>query len=402
MDPLTFTETEARFRHSLEAMFCEPFQHQPDCHCQDLKTFYGSNIYKCGMPGCSWYRVGFDTKSKRDGHMQKHTRPFKCHSPECPFLHLGFAAKADLEVHLAQAHNLNLHPVPGAIQGGTNASSEEELKAILTDAVQENDLSMIRAEADAVRKFLLDLLLSAYKGRASDAMIKHLVGQVPPMMELDDDDLQVCAEIFRESAEHGNYDVFRPPCELFEQWRGSRHDLRLILSTLTQMGSTRRVDLLAQVLSRMRSKGSKFYSSDCFSLYSTIIPRKPDTEAEIMALECLQTLLPLLPSYQNTLIEAVGKGCCSVAIAEFLLANGAAVEGNRTGWHRPISYAAKQTSREAAEFMEFLVRRGADTSLRINGKPLSEYPGPKNIQNWIGITWEELVEQKPQLRWEPL
>lgn len=131
--------------------------------------------------------------------MRKHARPFKCQDSECPFSSLGFEAKTDLELHLAQAHDQNRHIASGTTQVGTNASSEEELKAILIDAVQEDDLSMTDGEVDAVRKFIFQLLLSAYKGRSSDAIIKNFLGQIPPKVVHGDDDEPVRTRIFTES-----------------------------------------------------------------------------------------------------------------------------------------------------------------------------------------------------------
>lgn len=177
-DPLTFTNTEARFRFSLESMLCKTLKHRTDCICEGLKSIYGSSIFKCGRPGCPSYRVGFDTKSMRDGHAQRHNRPFKCPHSECFVSTLGFAKETGLESHLAQVHDRFLHSESEVTPRQKNASSEEDLKAILIDAVQENDSSTIRSEADAVRKFVLVLLLRAYQGRSSDSMIKHLLGEI--------------------------------------------------------------------------------------------------------------------------------------------------------------------------------------------------------------------------------
>lgn len=393
MDPFTFTKTEARFRHILESMLCETIKHQPDCACQELKSIYGNSIYKCGRPGCPSYRAGFDTKSKRAEHIQRHIRPFKCEHYECAFATLGFTKETDLEAHLANAHNQNLHYVSRTTQ---SASSEEELKAILIDAVQENDLSMIRAEADAVRRFIHDLILSAYKGRSSDAIIKHLLSEIPQQATYvggNDRRLKLCPEIFRASIDHGNYDVFRQSCVLFQDWYRNQTSIT-IDPVMKAVGRKRCADLLEIISSSLLAMNADWSLRE---VLTAVIPRKPDTQAEIMALECFERIQPPPPYHSSYLLAELAGHCCSIAIAEFFLANGAAVDGlydARTGTQGPIYSAAKQTNREAAKFMEFLVKRGARTEIRIRmGKKLSEFPGPKNIQNWIGITWEELTKQ---------
>lgn len=401
MDPFTFTETEARFRHTLEFMLCETIKHRPDCACQELKNIYGISIYKCGRPGCPSYRAGFETKSRKVEHVQRHIRPFKCENSECEFATLGFAKETDLEAHLANAHSQNLHAVPRITQGRTNAPSEEELKAILIDAVQENDLPMIRTEAEAVRKFIDDLLLSAYKGRSSDAMIKHLLGEISKQSSFvvgeDVRRLEVWTEIFRASINHGNYDVFRQSCNLFRAWC-HEGELRTRYAMMRAVGQTRRADLVEIVSSHMIAMNASNTRSWNFKeLLEAVIPRKPDTQAEILALECFERIHPQLSECSNYLLTQLARRCCSIAIAEFFLANGAAIDGlydSSTGAQGPIYNAAKQTNREAAKFMEFLVKKGARTAFRIRGgKALSKLPGPKNIQKWIGITWEELIKQ---------
>lgn len=385
MDPLTLTGTEARFSKLLESMLCETIEHRPNCACQDLENIYGRSIYKCSMPGCVSYIVGFDTRAERNQHMQKHTRPFKCQHSKCAFATLGFAEVTDLESHLDKTHSQILHTVPGVTQRWTNASSAEELKAILIDAVQENDLSMIRSEKDAVQKFIFDLLLSAHQVRSSDTMIQHLLGELPggTFKSLSDDpNYRLRREIMHASVEHGNYEVIPTICGGYED-PSSIWDVK----TLHFVGSTRCADVIDKVLSTFVDNSS-YLESDLRMLFEKIIPEEPDTKAEILALECLNSLqrhLRRSSKLPGFLLTILSKRCFSIAIAEFLLANGAAIDFANGGL-RPLAFAAKQTSREAAEFMEFLVKKGAQTSLMFKGQALSELPGPRNIQRWIGIT----------------
>lgn len=398
-DPLTFTNTEARFHLSLESMLCGTLKHRTDCICQELKSIYGSSIFKCGRPGCPSYRIGFDTKPMRDEHTQRHNRPFKCRHSECPFATLGFAKETGLESHLAQTHGQFLHVEFEVTPTQTNALSEKELKAILIDAVQENDLPTIRSEADAVRKFILVLLLRAYQGRSSNSMIKHLLGEITPnfFQEPGEDRSQeMYANILRASTEHGNYDVFKMPYNLFKVFIRASDWNTVVYSTLVFLGRTRCADVLEIVASTLHETGGGFLHFQIKALLERFIPENPDTAAEILAMECFERIKPyLLMRHINPLILKVAGGCCSIAIAKLLLAEGASVNIS-IGGHRPLLSAAKQTSMEAAKFMEFLVRKGANSEdyvHRFKGKTLSELPGPRNIHKWIGITWEELIKQ---------
>lgn len=378
-------------------MLCEKLKHRPDCICQELKSIYGSSVFKCGRPGCPSYRVGFDTKSMRDGHTQRHNRPFKCRHFACPFATLGFAKETGLESHLAQAHDQFLHIKSEATPRQTNAPSEEDLETILIDAVQENDLSTIRSEADAVQKFILVLLLRAYQGRSSDSMIKHLLGEITPDLFQEPGNRIFCGNIFTASTKHGNHDVFQTPDSLFKVWMNFGGWDFTTLSTLTSIGRARCADVLEIVASDLCELKRSMFDYHMQTLVKAVIPEKPDTPAEILALDCLERIKPQLSkNLNNRLLLKVAGGCCSIALTEFLLAEGASVSFQISG-HRPLLSAAKQTSLEAAKFMEFLLRKGvpsADFDARFKGKVVSELPGPRNIHKWIGITWEELVQQK--------
>lgn len=385
-------------------MLCETNNHLPDCSCQELKTLYGSNLYKCDRPGCLLYRVGFDTAAERNEHVRRHTRPFKCQIPNCPYTEFGFATANQLAAHSTQAHEER----PSiATTEWKELSSEEAIRAILIDAVKENDLSTIRERDKEVKKFTLSLLLTAYQERSSEAMIKHLLETFPkssfrfvdsvqliPMMSLID-------EIFKASVKHGNYDVFRGPNELLTFWKyHTRHrPAPARTGPFHLVGSTRCVDLIEAILSANYLEQPDLVVSshvEFSPLCLSTIPSEPDAQQELLALECLSRVKShyLFSTVLHALFISVGKGCCSIAIAEFLLANGANIDWSTTIVSQiPIVFAARKTSKEAARFIEFLVRKGATTPMRVRGKAFRDLPGPKNIQNWIGITWDELVRQ---------
>ena len=66
----------------------------------------------------------------------------------------------------------------------------------------------------------------------------------------------------------------------------------------------------------------------------------------------------------------------------------------------PLALAAKKTTKEAAEFMKLLIENGASTTIESISKPggtsslvtIGVETGARGIQQWLGVTWEELVE----------
>ncbi|PQE19337.1 Nacht domain protein [Rutstroemia sp. NJR-2017a BVV2] len=97
----------------------------------------------------------------------------------------------------------------------------------------------------------------------------------------------------------------------------------------------------------------------------------------------------------------VAQSSCSVRLATLLIEAGANVDYRRSGrYMTPLHYAARKTSVEAAELMKFLLQRGADPEVTAGEEErrLQEEEGPKGISKWLGISWNELVEQTKKER----
>jgi len=273
------------------------------------------------------------------------------------------------------------------------ASNEEELEAILIDAVKENDLQTIREREAEVRKCILSLILTAYQENSTDSMIKHLVlvgkVQVDYFKALVHTDrfrvFSIIEKIFKASIDHGNYDVFREDNRLYAFWTSSTYES--LLAIQVSIGRKRNPELIAIICSQRFGKNLRYL------IYEAIVPLKSDAQAELLALECFDRVKsnPEFRGHSGILLQILARKCCSVDIAKLLLENGTHPDGGSR--YPPLYYAAKQTSQEAAMLIEFLVRRGAQTPITVRGLKLAEYPGLRNIQRWIGITWEELVNQ---------
>lgn len=101
----------------------------------------------------------------------------------------------------------------------------------------------------------------------------------------------------------------------------------------------------------------------------------------------------------------LGKVACttfSIRMAKVLLKYGAAISGrNSVQSPTALHSAVRQNSSKAATFIIFLLYRGADPeigSASSNARKISEEKGAKGIAKWIGISWDELVEQVRQDR----
>ena len=70
----------------------------------DLRTIYGSNLFKCSRMGCFYFFEGFETHERRQVHIDKHEKPFQCTFPACPHADIGFGTKTQLNAHLKTQH----------------------------------------------------------------------------------------------------------------------------------------------------------------------------------------------------------------------------------------------------------------------------------------------------------
>ncbi|KAJ3548577.1 hypothetical protein NM208_g941 [Fusarium decemcellulare] len=70
-----------------------------------LRDFYGHNWFKCSKLSCYYFHQGFSTQSKRQAHLDRHSRPFKCDQNDCPSAMIGFGSLKEMD-----KHRRNLHP----------------------------------------------------------------------------------------------------------------------------------------------------------------------------------------------------------------------------------------------------------------------------------------------------
>jgi hypothetical protein len=115
--------------------------------------------------------------------------------------------------------------------------------------------------------------------------------------------------------------------------------------------------------------------------------------------------------WANHTLKTVAELEFSVMLATYLLEQGADVNHRPSDTHRTaLQRAAKYSSAEGAEMIRFLLLNGADpeadqqdtkshngTTAR-QGKKIRDEEGAKGIHRWLGMTWDELVEETKRIR----
>ncbi|KAI3328988.1 hypothetical protein HD806DRAFT_268528 [Xylariaceae sp. AK1471] len=71
---------------------------------KELEDLYGDCIFKCDRVTCDYFYEGFETKERRDAHLQRHDRPYHCPVSGCSVAAFGFSTNKDREKHVRMYH----------------------------------------------------------------------------------------------------------------------------------------------------------------------------------------------------------------------------------------------------------------------------------------------------------
>lgn len=314
--------------------------------------------------------------------MQGHSRPFKCDQEKCTFAQLGFPTQSHLRIHNQQCHS----PKTIKHRARKYQTKKQELKLILIDAVMEDDLQMLRDIWDTAKSFRTALLLTAIRERSSQAIIDFLVERINFEQMSRRRRVRALSDVLQTATQTRNIGIFKAfgIQPLLCSYGGEKKMIKII----QQVASTRNADLVEEVAHHIPPMLF-------LRFVEILIPYRPSEEAETYAIECLERIR-YMPAYRrqlNDYFRYLGARCCSIPIAQFLLEDGADVNSKEVGNapHSALFAASRSADRYAAEFMKFLLDHGADIEEVHHRKPLSSRPGAKTIQQWLGITWEELV-----------
>lgn len=385
-DPLTISTTQLRVFRLFEAALCPAKGHREDCKCNTIKRHYGPRPFKCNRFGCQFFRTGFESAADRNRHISTHDRPYRCDQPSCEFGNIGFSIKSRLNAHLKYYENHK--SIPRVSE--SDIKGEYYMHLFLVDAVEADNVNVVRAFSSEVLQFaeslichaakssslrMLELLLEISKGIAIDQS-KALYSAV-------DGDNMASTQLLLDRGASLDEKYGGRPCI----WPAMSKKSPKMVELLLQYDNEGR--LYKFMISQLR--GSNF------------LPSKLDLVGEANAITCLGFVRDW--SNEKDTMEELFKmnasRSCSVVIANFFLQRGVDVNsyGRSTKGGTALYFASARRSQRAAELMKLLLESGADPVLRPgrSTKLIADKPGPRNIQKWFGITWEQLVENSAKV-----
>ncbi len=320
--------------------------------------------------------------AERDQHLQIHDRPYKCDRPNCDFSHMGFASKARLFVHLQYHENQRKVSVAHV----ADIDNNDDVELILLDAVKADDLDLVRdfiadvprchkkvlrQAVDSSSCEILEVLLDACKSEENvePTILEYAVSAD----KLDVTRMLLDRGAYRDSAAHGQ------KCMHIAIKNTSPEMIKSLLP----------YDSVQLMLAP--------HYREFHKRLDDMIPYQPDTSKEARAIQCLSLLRDwtrVNNAFENCFLGNAER-ICSIALAEYLLQNGVDVNFDAYSSYTALYAASRTKSRRAAELMKFLLESGADPGIKRRSQrvPIADRPGPRNVSKWLGVSWEQLVEE---------
>ncbi|KAI0442379.1 NACHT domain protein [Xylaria telfairii] len=423
-DPLTTSALSTRIHQAAEYLLTHN-EENGTSHQQIIRRWYGQRPYKCQYLGCAFNRTGFQEVEQRRLHMKQHDRPWKCSFASCEYSQGGFLSKKMREEHFDRAHSRSLDTSTALVQ----LNNDDETSTLLIDLARVGYV-------DSVRALLPSLPNSFLKGTEGcvDAMLEaSILSRSLPMVKfcISDSGFAIFAEPAKKMAEiiiqSGNVEILE--CALLSL-NSSKFNYHL--DDFYQGGLTQTIIL-----------NSPNFIDTWLTYITKIPPRSADSVRSFLRRKELiklaandksrdQLLLRLwrairwerdgtnrAKQYYGEMLHSVASTTCSLTLAEYLLKFDVEVDYRRsTKYGTALSHAAKHDTEDAAKLMKWLLLHGADPDIKWeigsyvskHGRPdvrkrrissparIRDQKGPLGISKWLGISWDELVEQTQGLK----
>ena len=335
-------------------------------------------LFKCNRLGRPFFRSGFDAMSERDRHLRTHDRPYKCDRPNCDFSDMGFGSQARLNVHLQHHEKQGTSPMARPAE----VDNDEDVELILLDAVKADDLDLVRDFIADVPRFH-DKLLRQAVDSSSREMLEALLNACNSEENIE-------STILAYAVNADNPEASRMLLD-----RGASVDSKLDGYACIYIAIRNSApEMIKLLLPYEPLQGvSRTEKSLC-----CMIPSQPaETSQEARVMQCLSLLQDWTrekKAFERCFTKNARRSC-SIAIAEYFLRNGVDVNASWNGSNTALRWASSRSNKRAAELMMFLLESGADPDNKggFGSQPTKDRPGPRNISKWLGVSWEQLVEE---------
>ncbi|PVI01812.1 hypothetical protein DM02DRAFT_590626 [Periconia macrospinosa] len=396
LDPLDLSRTSCQIFEETEKLLIPLSNHDKNIK-STLERHYGQRLYKCAYVDCIFKRHGFDSSVLRREHEKGHEKPWKCSFADCEYHEGGFLSRKMRDDHLNSFHcqdNLRTHNEVSQI-------SREDLGNVCLDLVRANDIAGVE-----------NILTGKNRGILSTAQAEQLVqcaGQFASLemiilIKKHRDMLTDLKSLVQGVLEGNNLKLFQALLTLstsemeklyFYKHSKTNYGRRLWLPQFMGSNDPEMLEMLCNWIEQDIQKSKEF----AYPVSATMISAtRGNNYKEQLLLELWRTF-PKHVWYESRwkiALSNVASTTCSLKLAGFLIEQHIPIDfRSTTAAFTPLLHASKLDNAAAAEFMKFLLCKGAKTVVDVGQRSIriSEQKGAQNIFKWLGFTWDELVAE---------
>ncbi|GAM36872.1 hypothetical protein TCE0_022r06309 [Talaromyces pinophilus] len=404
LDPLIISTFRVRVHDLLDGLLCKEKSHQLGCNCgemKDLKQHWGSRPFKCPFFTCSFFRQGFQTRKACDDHIKHHNKPWKCFASSCDWAEIGFTSKFQRDNHWLKVHEKETSVTPIPLDSLSDPDVFQSLLFELVSIGNVDELQRLLPHATSIiREVRLELTRFAAR-RGSLPMVQLLFPwcfrAADKSWTDDEDTIQVTLAAIESEDVHLIKWIL--PKNNKGHWLfGLRY--RPIIAAVICTNSVEVFDVWEDSLGDFKKEwGSAMFGE------KVLVAAKDHPAMERLLMETWRML------WESKRLSAWDLGCglCSVASsslsipqAKVLLELGAHINHPRNLLGKkgltPLHTALKKSTAERAEFVKFLLMKGANPEYGYGNRNVDSEIGAIEISRWLGICWEELVESTQEFR----
>ena len=393
-DPLTTSQMAVRIQEQYEILATDTG------HLAQIQLHHGSRLFKCTYLFCANSRRGFETRGERDIHVQNHGTPWKCSLPDCDFSTIGFRSKKKRDEHWLKLHL----PTASQLQergGNFESLDPEEAQPLLFGFIIQEDVPNVQAllSSPGGTKLKAEVIAAARLMAAQQGSLA-ITQLLAPTNEMYVPDNIVISALASEDVEFTDWALAKAQpddCAKF---------INAALGTKSEdvyaVWEKHILNLLEKT--RDRLKYLEPPTEDLFKkkLY-TEIKGNDLKENRLKHLWRKISRKYMTPEELGDILVRIAKASCSLNLAQEVLHLGAPVDypTNYKDGITALQAAAKKNTQEAALLMQLLISKGAST-IGCDSRgiiiDIGTLQGPKNIAQWLGMPWDELLEQYPNTR----
>lgn len=356
-----------------------------------IQRHYGNRPFKCGFLNCIFRNHGFETRALRDSHMRHHDKPWKCSFHGCEYQDGGFLSRKMRDEHLDRSHQEN----NAVATFPTESLDPDEIQPLLFDLVKADNVVMVKGllkQFESLEDYCKLELRKCAARFGSASMLELIADKTFPG--------RTWFRIGSGSIDGNNLETFRCLLSLLKdvrkgEWRGYGSIAYLVLDSDLEdivVEWAKFVDYEFMFQEPSKEDAAQY-------LYPNAIRTaagRAHSEQVLCRIWKTHVLKKLSPAQVGSALLSAAQSPSSIELAQTLLDHGAPVDyRGSVKYMTPLHHAARQTTAAAAEFMKFLLFRGADPEGNSQKSHLKirEEKGAKGISKWLGISWDELVAQ---------